>query len=951
MKSKIEYLLIVFCIFLPPAFIFLAEKSSGQYEKERFENQTELKIKRTFHRLETSKVGEKNLYREFSGIREQKIELEQSVSTEKRSEVIHSFTTKILKDLIERQNLNMQGQVMTLKQNRVVSEFVGNDCGLKQVTMGFDNPDFFNDSTGFFRPEPQKTFRFPEDKFLRDFATKRMNRQISHLSIRSPSRVRTFFRLFLGNDQALLCLLDDADFFHHKQLKKLLAEASEDIWYGAFSKKNGKIVFPSLNRLSPESRSKISEIFRKADQNMKSLKVGNLQIQISPGEKRLNRRFFAIYQEFATPPPNYFLIFFSSLFSCIIFIILTERYIFDRGINLSLRVLIPLIFVFIVIQPVFAGFFYLEDYFHNRFSTFFSSKAIRLNQALKSLDTKTLDTFTETVNLARSLNSIEKINKFLGSGNVSDSRVLCKELLLKLEKFQSGKRYHSLWFSKSDGSFTGYQWAGDVLTEKVEQNSTYAGIFQFRFKEISDFLNNNASSASSKIDKNTLAADFARDFMINMLGPDSYYDFRRNSEFILEVQSNLKKDYIFCIPYSFRNRIEGFMAWQIQSMNVRESFPEGDLSLAYNSPRIIHLNNDIDFYSAPLPWPRLKERFPKLSKLADETNLTRSRGTVIFNGKETIRILDSMLANHSVLAIAGAEEIPNYDAYRKMNSGKIYIKLLATVFFGIFVAILAAMYFISPVKELTVATSEIEAGNFGIRLEEKHPDDFSEISRSFNLMAQRLQEGKILQGYVSESVKKEILSGNHEEIVDKAELKTSTVLFSGIKNFKKIIKTMNATEVVNILQTHLKVAVEATLEFGGEIDKMIEDKVMIVFEHNSDEECYAEAAIKTAITISRLFEQQSSHTTVAGINSGLTVAGIMGAEKARLARTVIGDPVNLAARLATEADKGGYQLVVSEAIVQQMPTRYVAKELPITSVKGKTQSIKAFEILLKKDLK
>ncbi|MEW6713169.1 MAG: adenylate/guanylate cyclase domain-containing protein, partial [Candidatus Riflebacteria bacterium] len=87
-----------------------------------------------------------------------------------------------------------------------------------------------------------------------------------------------------------------------------------------------------------------------------------------------------------------------------------------------------------------------------------------------------------------------------------------------------------------------------------------------------------------------------------------------------------------------------------------------------------------------------------------------------------------------------------------------------------------------------------------------------------------------------------------------------------------------------------------------------------------------------------------------GINTGLTVAGIMGAAKARLSRTVIGDPVNLAARLAAEAEKAGLKIVVSQTLANSLGDEFITEELPITSVKGKTQSIKAFHATLKGDI-
>lgn len=85
-----------------------------------------------------------------------------------------------------------------------------------------------------------------------------------------------------------------------------------------------------------------------------------------------------------------------------------------------------------------------------------------------------------------------------------------------------------------------------------------------------------------------------------------------------------------------------------------------------------------------------------------------------------------------------------------------------------------------------------------------------------------------------------------------------------------------------------------------------------------------------------------------GVNTIITeVAGIMGAEKVRLSRTVMSDPVNLASRLACEALKIGGGIIISGQLLEYLPADFVARKLPVSTVKGKTQSIEAFKISLK----
>ncbi|HAE37978.1 MAG TPA: hypothetical protein DCG57_04965 [Candidatus Riflebacteria bacterium] len=69
----------------------------------------------------------------------------------------------------------------------------------------------------------------------------------------------------------------------------------------------------------------------------------------------------------------------------------------------------------------------------------------------------------------------------------------------------------------------------------------------------------------------------------------------------------------------------------------------------------------------------------------------------------------------------------------------------------------------------------------------------------------------------------------------------------------------------------------------------------------------------------------------------------MGAVNARLSRTVVGDPVNLAARLAslaTQRPEGG--VIASQQILAGLPDSFKADKLPISKVKGKTQAVEAY---------
>jgi adenylate cyclase len=209
-------------------------------------------------------------------------------------------------------------------------------------------------------------------------------------------------------------------------------------------------------------------------------------------------------------------------------------------------------------------------------------------------------------------------------------------------------------------------------------------------------------------------------------------------------------------------------------------------------------------------------------------------------------------------------------------------------------------------------------------------------------MARKLHEGKMLKSFVSESVLREVSTGS-ENYSEKAKQSYATIIFSGIKNFKELQKNKTAIEIFDLMQKHLTVAADSVAKFGGEIDKMIEDKIMIVFEEKENDTNHAKNAINAALMTKQKMKELFDIDVAIGINSGITISGVMGAEKARLAHTVVGDPVNLAARLASEAlkmDEAG--IIISGNMISNLPENTLAEKLPINKVKGKTQSIQAY---------
>jgi adenylate cyclase len=175
----------------------------------------------------------------------------------------------------------------------------------------------------------------------------------------------------------------------------------------------------------------------------------------------------------------------------------------------------------------------------------------------------------------------------------------------------------------------------------------------------------------------------------------------------------------------------------------------------------------------------------------------------------------------------------------------------------------------------------------------------------------------------------------------------ATVLFSDIRGFTAFSETVEPEEVVGMLNEYLDAQAEVVERHGGDIDKFVGDELMAHFHGEHMEARAIVAAIEMAQAVGRLnagAPKGSPQLQVGiGINTGEVIFGAMGARN-RMDFTVIGDAVNLGARLCSAA--AGGQVVVSSALfwaAHDLPG-VVFEPLPPLSVKGKREPIEVYAV-------
>jgi class 3 adenylate cyclase/DNA-binding NarL/FixJ family response regulator len=178
----------------------------------------------------------------------------------------------------------------------------------------------------------------------------------------------------------------------------------------------------------------------------------------------------------------------------------------------------------------------------------------------------------------------------------------------------------------------------------------------------------------------------------------------------------------------------------------------------------------------------------------------------------------------------------------------------------------------------------------------------------------------------------------------------ATILFSDIRGFSTLAEQLTAREVAHILAKHLAAMSEVVLEHGGTIDKFAGDGVMAVFGAPDPMPDHAERALLCALAMQArqrtLNDEAASDVLVPlgvgiGVNTGTVIAGTVGGG-GRLEYTVMGDAVNIAQRLQSNAEGG--EVLAAAATVAAAPGVSTEPLGPV-QVKGRKEIVEVFRVL------
>ena len=259
---------------------------------------------------------------------------------------------------------------------------------------------------------------------------------------------------------------------------------------------------------------------------------------------------------------------------------------------------------------------------------------------------------------------------------------------------------------------------------------------------------------------------------------------------------------------------------------------------------------------------------------------------------------------------------------------------------------------LQPLDRLSNAMSQVAKGDLDVRIAVTSNDEVGEATSQFNTMVEGLREREKIREtfgrYVDESVAATILRRQGEGVLA-GETGEATILFTDIAGFTTIAEYLQPHELVTALNDYLETVLAPIRAHGGVVNTFIGDGLFASFNMPLACDDHAAAAARAAIDIQRAVGERTfgdmgvAFATRIGISTGSVIGGSVGAGQ-RMSFTLLGDTVNLAARLEQLNKEHGTRILVSQSTRDACGERFAFQPLGSVSVRGRSEQINVFSL-------
>ncbi len=338
-----------------------------------------------------------------------------------------------------------------------------------------------------------------------------------------------------------------------------------------------------------------------------------------------------------------------------------------------------------------------------------------------------------------------------------------------------------------------------------------------------------------------------------------------------------------------------------------------------------------------VPWPGL--RLGRAAGWVNASNLPVSFEEKVGDELVTIEGRPGIRQPHNFV-IGAAMQRPVTEETLKISIYSRYLLVMAVVLF-ILIGLQTAADITVPVQALTEGMRQISLENYAFRINLDREDELGQLCRSYDRFARSLSEKETMGKMLSRSARQAVLSGDGLA----GAWREFVFIFCGSLDFTARLGSEGTGHLFKLLKEQVAMICRIILEEGGDIDKLIGDKVLGVFPIEEGHAVAArQAAVRAAERIVAAEKSGSLHFSMAtGVNAGKVISGMLGFGSKR-DFTVIGDAVNVSARIQKEAEKlPDSRCLYSESFIKGLADGSGFVLHGETALKGKSEKVRLFK--------
>jgi len=326
------------------------------------------------------------------------------------------------------------------------------------------------------------------------------------------------------------------------------------------------------------------------------------------------------------------------------------------------------------------------------------------------------------------------------------------------------------------------------------------------------------------------------------------------------------------------------------------------------------------------------------------------RNLSLFFGSYTTKLIVALLVISVAPLAAIVVDLFSYSGERQQV--EILVDIASAVFGVAITSYYIGRSLLQPIGVLSRAMTRVAEGDLEVRVPVTSNDEVGELTGRFNTMIEGLREREQIREtfgrYVDESVAATILRRQGEG-ARSGETGEATILFSDIAGFTTIAEYLTPAELVGALNDYLETVLAPIREHNGVVHTFIGDGLFASFNMPLACESHAVAAVRAALDIQRAVGSRTfgdhgvALATRIGISTGPVIGGDIGAGK-RMNFTLLGDTVNVAARLEELNKQHGTRILVSQSTRDACGDLFSFQSLGSVTVRGRSESVAIFSL-------